>query len=508
MAHRIVTGRGHDPVAGGLLEQSRFSRWLCSPNSGRVFVILAALFVSYAYFYQGEGFNQNSRFDLTRAIVEKHTLRIDAYHENTRDKALKDGHFYSDKAPGMSLMGVPVWEAGRIALRLARKDPSEPRPVIAERYLVTVLTVALPAAIAAACLFILALKFGASVDGAGFAAVALGVATPFWCYSTLFWGHAPAAAFLLFAFAAAIALGEINSPAWDVLLGTFLGLAAGWAVVTEFPSAPTAAVLGLWALAYAWPDGGRRVFRVGIGIAAGALPCVLVLLIYNTLAFDSPFQIGYPYNVMAATHTWHRQGFMGVAYPKASVLWEILIGRYRGLLPLAPVLAAAPFGLWLLWKRANTRLCALVIAVIALYYVLFNAGYSVWDGGWTYGPRFLAPALPFLCLPLALLWTRSTFALRSLLAVLVLWGALMSLMAVSTYSMPPDYVKSPVQQLLWPAFRAGHLSPFPGLWNLGMLVGLRGLASLIPLTLIWVAACAAWIWLGRLSRVPPNHVDY
>ena len=78
----------------------------------------------------------------------------------------------------------------------------------------------------------------------------------------------------------------------------------------------------------------------------------------------------------------------------------------------------------------------------------------------------------------------------------------MSLMAVSTYSMPPDYVQSPVRDLLWPAFHAGHLSPLYGTWNLGIIVGLHGLASLVPLVLVWGAACAVWMWLGRLSRVP------
>ena len=46
--------------------------------------------------------------------------------------------------------------------------------------------------------------------------------------------------------------------------------------------------------------------------------------------------------------------------------------------------------------------------------------------------------------------------------------------------MPPDYVKSPVQELLWPAFRDGQLQG-----NLGNLIDLHGLASLLPLFLIW-----------------------
>ncbi len=35
----------------------------------RALLISAVAFISYAYFYQGGGWNQNSRFDLVRAIV-------------------------------------------------------------------------------------------------------------------------------------------------------------------------------------------------------------------------------------------------------------------------------------------------------------------------------------------------------------------------------------------------------------------------------------------------------
>jgi len=476
-------------------------RWLYSRTTWRVFILAAALFVSYGYFYQREGYNQNSRFDLTRAIVEQHTLRIDLYHKNTGDKAFFSGHYYSDKAPGLALSAVPVWEAGRIALLVAGKEPTDPRPLIAERYLVTLATVALSAAVAAACLFMLALNLGASLGGAGFAAVALGLATPFWCYATLFWGHVPTAACLLLAFAGAMEPSKVGSPRRDLLLGAAIGLAVGWATVIEFPSAPPAAIIALLALGQAWPGGRSRVFRVATGIAAGVLPCVLVLMTYNAMAFGSPFRIGYPYNVMAAANTWQRQGFVGVAYPKPHVLHEILAGKYRGLLPLAPVIVAAPFGLWLLWKRDDARKGAFAITAITVYYLLFNAGYSVWDGGWSYGPRFLSPSLPFLCLPLALVWTRSSLAFRSLLAALAVYGAFISLVAVSTFPMPPDTVKSPLPQLLWPAFRAGNLSPDSGTWNLGMLVGLHGLASLIPLFLVWALACAGWIWLAQPGRV-------
>jgi hypothetical protein len=472
------------------------SRWRCTPTLWHAILIAATVLFSYSYFYGNrEGWNQASRFDLVRAIVEQHRFNIDTYNENTSDKALWKGHFYSDKAPGLALSAVPVLEAVRVVLRAVHKDPSQAKSITAEIYLVTIACVALPSAVMTGYLFMLALKLGASVNGAGFAAVTLGLATPFWCYATLFWGHALSAACLFFAFTYAVLLREFDSRSRDLLLSISVGLAAGWATVTEFPAAPAAAIIALLVIAFAWPSGTGRLTRVATGVAVGALLCIIVLAIYNLLVFGSPFKFGY---AISAQQSWPqmRQGLMGVTYPKAYVLREILVGRYRGLLPLAPVLAAAPFGLGLLWKQANARASTLAMTAIALYYLLLNSSYAVWDGGWSYGPRHLSPALPFLCLPLGLLWTRSSRAVRSVLAVLFLYSVSITLLGVSTVVMPPTDAKSPVQELLWPAFRAGLVDK-----NLGMLIGLHGLVSLIPLFVVWGAAIAVWVWL-RLSLGP------
>jgi hypothetical protein len=465
------------------------SRWRCTPTIWHAILIAAALLFSYSYFYGNrDGWNQASRFDLVRAIVEQHRFNIDTYNENTGDKALWEGHFYSDKAPGLALSAVPVLEFVRVVLRAVHQDLSQAKLITAEMYLVTIICVALPSAVMAGYLFLLALKLGASVNGAGFAAVTLGLATPFWCYATLFWGHALSAACLFFAFAYAVSLREFDSRSRDLLLSISVGLAAGWATVTEFPAAPAAAIVVLLVMASAWPSGSGRLTRVAIGVAVGALPCIIVLAVYNSLVFGSPFKLGYS---ISAQQNWPqmRQGLMGVTYPKAYVLREILVGRYRGLLPLAPVIGAAPFGLILLWKQANARASTLAITAIAVYYVLLNSSYAVWDGGWSYGPRHLSPALPFLSLPLGILWTRSSRAVRSVLAVLFLYSVSITLLGVSTVVMPTD-AKSPVQELLWPAFHAGRIDK-----NLGMLIGLHGLASLILLFVVWGAAFAAWVWL-------------
>src|SRR5579862_87945 len=146
--------------------------------------------LSFLYFYEGGGWNQNSRFYLLRAIVERHALQIDAYHQNTGDKAHFAGHYYSDKAPGLVFLAVPFALAARPVLRVVGIDPDSPRGEIAISYIASAGSVALPAALAGVCLFFLGLRFGSDLNGAAFGAMVMCIGTPLWAYASLFWAHA------------------------------------------------------------------------------------------------------------------------------------------------------------------------------------------------------------------------------------------------------------------------------------------------------------------------------
>jgi hypothetical protein len=483
----------------------------------RGLLIASILFVSYAYFYEGGGWNQNSRLDLVRAVVEQRTLRIDAYHENTSDKAFANGHYYSDKAPGLALLAVPVAFAARALMRAAGVDPQSPRGLVDLGYAATLFAVALPMAAACACLFWIAIQFGSSASAAAFAALATGLATPMWAYSTLLWGHALAGACLVFAFACALRLRRALSPTADALSGLALGLAAGWATLTEYPSAPASAMVAGLALALIWKDGHRR-WRVTLGIAAGALPCIVALLAYQQAAFGSLFHPSYAYYPTGA-FSWMTHGYMGITYPRIDVALKLLFGCRRGLLFSGPVVLAAPFGLRPMWKRPATHVPAIAAASIAAYYFLFHASFSSWPAGWSYGPRYMAAGIPLLCLGLSPLWDHARSGWRIVLGVLAATGAGLTLMAVSVGAQPPDQYHCPLRQFYWPSFWAGRFSSnlgtvlipseqgtnhVHGAFNLGELTGLHGLASLIPLLAVWALAAFLWVWINRAEPLVPR----
>jgi hypothetical protein len=355
-------------------------------------LIALTLLISYVYFYQGTGWNQNSHFYLGKVLIEQHTVTIDRYQNLTGDKAYYEGHYYSDKAPGLSLAALPAIKAGwPIALHLGV------RPRVAadvQLYLATVFTCSLGIAIAAAVLFVLLLKWNMTPGATAFAAVVFGLGTPMWIYATQFWGHALASACLVFAFAAADGLRRSTSSRRRVLLMAAVGVAAGWAVVTEFPAAIPAVLLGVMALIYCWrgEPHARGFLRAAAALCFTAGLCLATILLYQKAAFGSPFRLGYEY-VVNYQDTLHH-GALGVTYPKWHPLLALLFGKRCGLLLFAPILLVVPYGFRLLWRAGLPRLSLCVSAGIAVYYVLFNASYLHWAAGSSLGPRYLSPACP------------------------------------------------------------------------------------------------------------------
>jgi hypothetical protein len=472
----------------------------------------AVTFFSFVYFYEGGGWNQNSRFDLLRAIVERHTLIIDAYHQNTQDKAHYRGHYYSEKAPGLVFLAVPFALIARPALQIVGADPESPRGLVALSYLASAGAVALPTALAGVCLFFLGLKFGGTMRGAAFGELAMCLGTPIWAYANLFWAHELVGACLVFAFACALKLRDVHSERGTLCWAMAVGLAAGWATVTEYPAAPASAMLAFLALSQVWPRGPAARWRAIAGVSVGAGICLVVLLSYLHAAFGS-FRPSYAYYDPDSFSFMQQQGYMGLTYPHSDRLLKLLFGCSRGLFFASPVLLAAPFGLWRLWKARTNRAAVLVAVGIVLYYFLFNASFYWWKAGQAFGPRYAGASLPLLCIGLAAAWDRARPLCRRMLALAAVCSVLLALMVVSTTSQLSMQDNCPLIHSTWPAFWSGQMAVNResmltvaeagaggehGAFNLGQLIGLRGLASLIPLLVIW--GFAAWLWVRLEAR--------
>jgi hypothetical protein len=445
-----------------------------------------------------------------RAIVEEHTLVIDDYAANTKDLAFFRGHVYCEKAPGLSLLAVPVYAAIH---PFARGERPRGRLIHLAAYLAILLTVSLPSAVAVALLFRIAVCLGASEAAGAALAVAYGLATLAFPYATLFYAHQLVAALVVAAFALILEGRSRPGGASPVRLAG-AGLCLGAAIASEYPAALLVAAVGLYAIAVTRPF--SRVFW----IAAGAAAPLAILAAYHTAAFGGPLTVAY-----AGSADPNRQGglWLGITLPQPAILVKVLFSRERGLLHHTPWLALFVPGLFGLVRARRTRLEGLAcLAAIALG-LLFNSSLTRtpddWRGGAGVGTRVLIPWIPFFAIAVAGLvlpeweaWTRRrllrTIAVAAFAALVALSAGRMLLATairpeVNKIDDPfadyylPQWQADKVAVNTFP-FHYGNADPKYA-WNAGEKMGLEGRASLLPLAAFW-AAMAGWLFVSLGKR--------
>jgi hypothetical protein len=348
-----------------------------------------------------------TRVALADALLEGR-VTIDEYAEQTIDRARYNGHYYSDKAPGISAVAaIPVGvldvaDPGLVEPRSKRLwHPEGSFSLWAIRVLVGgfffVLGVVLVGRVAEAV----------APRAGPVGAVAYGLGTLAHPLAPTLFGHVPAGT---------LGLAGLLLAGRDTRLRLLAaGGCAGAAVLVEYQAALIAVALLIYAL---WRHGPLA----SVVVAAGGLPAVVLLGLYNTAAVGSPFRLSYEYvdNVYAERQS---QGFFGIGLPDPDALRMILVGE-RGLLLLTPILALAAGGLWLLAGQGFRREAAMAAGVMVAFFVV-NAGYFLPYGGVSPGPRIFATCIPLLALgigPAFARWPRTTWA-ASAFSVLAMTSA-------------------------------------------------------------------------------------
>lgn len=452
------------------------------------FALFCLSLLAYGYFiYRGPHDNPDSRLALTYSLVERGALDIDPYAASMRDRAFWRGHYYTDKAPGLSFWLAPFYAGLRLTVgdRLEVKDQGSttgPGQVdrFAIRYLLTFLGIGIPAAIFNAALF----RWLGRVEPHPMPrfAVCLGYAlgSPVYPFATSAFGHVPAGMCLAGAFGLLCTRGQRARPTWLSLAGALLAAA----VATEYPAAAPAAIVGAYGV---W-----RAPRVKVAagwLVAGAIPIMIGLAAYHWAAFGQPWAVGYAHLAPGTDFAAGQAGgLLGVHLPRVQVATALLIGWQRGLLVHAPWLALAVPGAAALWRQRTYQVEGSVALGLFLATLAVNSGYAFWHGGASWGPRHLVPALPFLA-PLTL---PAAASYPQLCAGLIATSVLLTMAAVATSALAGPEVAVPLRDVLWSNVLAGRVTN-----NWGHLVGLTGWWSVLPLVAAGVLLVA---WAIRPRR--------
>lgn len=397
--------------------------------------VLAA--VTFGYFTGGAGWNQDAHFDLTRAIVERQTLSIDGYDVNTGDVSKgTGGHTFINKPPGASILAAAPY-AVVYAIERRRNVPVDSMTRM-NRWIATALSVGLCGALIGPILYLYGRRKMNATAATALSAVIL-FGTIIFPYSTMLFGHVPAALFLLLA----VTLLETRPVA--------AGIAAGLAVSCFYVCAIAAAILALTAVE-PQRHRGHRAFPLCLcgkqlfGFLLGLLPFAILMAIYQWLCFGSPFRTA----VEASTPFTEKGLLFGVIkMPAMAALYGITLSPYRGLFFVSPILLLAFVGFFAM--KRNREFWSVI--AIATTYILAIASFHWWDGGFAFGPRYLVPIVPLLGIPM--MAAKPTPRLLWIAAAIFSVG--LNFIATATDPMPSPELQHPVSRYLVPAFFTGHI---------------------------------------------------
>lgn len=316
-------------------------------------------------------------------------------HELQHDWADPDlpDSIYTSAPPLLPILGAPLYVAEQLADMPGRLVP-----------LVNPLVLAATAAV----LFGLSREIFGSRAKAFVLALAFGVCSFAWPYGDTFLLQ-PIAGLLL---VLAVYLAH-SCKRGGRLLPVLAGVAAGGVVFGHASS--VIFVPGLAAFFVLSNRGREKIGPFFAGLAAAAT----LQLWLNHARFGDVLDFGYGPHAGLDTHA-YTDGLLGLIFSPGF-----------GLLANMPLLALAPVGLYLLWKK-HRALALLVGYAFAASYAYFGTLDSpFWHGFGGWGPRYLVPVIPLLVLPLGFLLDKAAGSLaRASFAALAGAGFVVNLAGV------------------------------------------------------------------------------
>ncbi len=358
---------------------------------GAAAVVAAALILMGSVHSSNTSWNVNARMATVFALVDRGTFAIDGYDDDhealpTMDKAFFNGHHYSDKAIGVSLLGVPIYAVMQAVAAVTGIEWH----LQLKLYVIRMAVASLPAALALALLWLIMTREGLPPRRALLAVAAVFCGSWWFGYSTLAMPYAPGIAVCL----AAMALlmyprgGRLTVPA-----AAAVGALCGFALLCDLTFGLMVAPLIVMFLMEV--AGHQRAAAVRLA-AAGAIAGAAMLIVYvghTYLIFGKP-TIPYYYIVVPLFQEGTQQGFLGIGWPRLGPAWFLTFHPYRGVFFWAPWMLLALAGCVMALRRdGRARVWGATGVWAFVAYLVMTSGYYMWWGGWSMGARVMSPML-------------------------------------------------------------------------------------------------------------------
>ncbi len=464
------------------------SRAATLPLRPWVFVLFAVVYLyAFPYFDLLRSAAEMPRILTTQELVDHGRMSLDTRLAEMGSRndlsSAPNGHKYANKPPGPSFLAVPAyWICKQLGMTSLR----------ACTWAFRISAVTLPSLLFLPLFYRFTRRFSAHEGTRRTVLLAYALGSPALVYGILFMSHQISAALAGIAFMAAVTLvrKEQHRPARH---GALAGLCAGLALMMDYQSFIASFFIAVYLLVKA-----RHKLRTVVAGMVGALPPVLVLMLYHYRAYGSPWKTGYSF----ADDPHPRQSFGGMAGLSANSFWNVSFLPSNGLFTLAPWTLLALLGFWAIWRKPERRRLlgaeALVCLAIMVTYFLFlsSMDWYMSRGGWCVGPRYMTTALPFLAWMAAagFSWLYRSTVGRVLGHTLVVASVAIFVVAASTYPHWPDPMTNPLYELSFRLLREGY-----AVYSLGTLVGLSGVGAVVPLY-AFTAGLSLWLLGGQGRR--------
>lgn len=472
-----------------------------------IFLILICFVYSTSDWIIFRNPNEFSRLYLTRSLIDRQTLVIDELvaRRDVQDKSFYQGHYYTDKAPGISFVAAPVY----LVIRLWETYTGTRLAENTVLYIIRIICISIPSILFLLLLYSFWGRISDNYSARRALLIAYALGTPAWAYSMLFFGHQLAGICLFTSFT--ILYNSSNSPIKRRLYfqgGFFSGLA----FIVEYPTILVSFLLFIYMFSreYGVIKTSRRFDRATVAIiipflAGLALPLAAVCY-YHWKCFGSIFSFPYYHVADPVCAVEHSRGLSGVVVPlsaqdclnQLSALIQLIFSPFRGIFFYSPFLILGTIGIVKMIKHPAWKREGWLFSAIFLVYVLFYSAFINWEGGWSMGPRHLVPLIPFLVTAIVFLISTADLSGRrkiaGVLTILAIISILFTFVGSNIFPHFPIIFKNPLYEFSWWFLERGILGPTVMGW-----FEFRGLPSMVPLTIIVVILLV--IMITDLSRL-------
>lgn len=419
------------------------------------------LFIIFSYVHQAEfdGPTAVSRLDVLHSIVVYKTFNIDAYHSNTPDKAYYADHYYSDKAPGTILISLPAFFLSCSILEVCNLPLESRQGWLISSWVTCSGSLAIAACAGAVACFLWLQKY-VSERTAMLTVLGIFIGGMPWPYCTMLYSHALVIGFLcvaIYCIDADLSTYSLCAQRRCDIIG---GICAGMALASEYTAGLIVVGLMLW---LANKSRGRC-----LQFMLGTTAPLLTVPTYSYICLGNPFVLPYSFQ---ATFPEMQHGLYAIGSPDFETALQLLFLPTRGLFFWSPFLIFWLFA-WRLPELREWQLRFVCVILPSIHILVMSGRVWDWQAGPAMGARYLAPILPLLALPCALMASRN----YGLGVFLTLSSACLTFFATVTSATPNGGISNPLLEYNMFLFKNDHFA-----FTLGAAVGLSKHFSIIVL---------------------------